>query len=153
VGSGLRSYEDAGTLVVATAVQADKTGPALGELLGEVRRLSKGDVTDDEAEKARAGVLAAGVQTWQSLAGAVGELAAPARYGLGPDTPRRERQGVAAWTPAALDRIAQKVVSLEGAVLVLVGDRATVAPQLQGLGLPAPRFLSAEEALDGQLPQ
>jgi hypothetical protein len=51
-------------------------------------------------------------------------------------------RAVEAVTPAHLDQLAAAAITPASGVLVLVGDRATVIPQLQGTGLTEPRIVS-----------
>jgi hypothetical protein len=49
-----------------------------------------------------------------------------------------EQARIAALGATELNQLAHAFVPWEQGVLVLVGDEATILPQLEGLGLPAP---------------
>jgi hypothetical protein len=52
---------------------------------------------------------------------------------------------------ATLNALARTNIAQAGGVLVLVGDAKVLEAQLTGLDLPAPRVVSAAEALNGKL--
>ena len=54
----------------------------------------------------------------------------------------------AAADPERLNAVARRWIRPREGVVVLVGDRSRIEGQLEGLGLPPPEILSAEEALE-----
>ncbi|MBL8724764.1 MAG: insulinase family protein [Planctomycetes bacterium] len=137
-GSGWSLAPACGHFWAGADVQAEVTGPALRELFVELRRLAgeRGDATADEVAKAVQTVRADFVQSQAGLHGllsAAGELMLNGRpfQALGADLV--ELSGL---TAERLNTLAPQALPLDRAVLVLVGDRARVLPQLEGLGLP-----------------
>ncbi len=127
-----------GTFSAGAEVTAKETGPAVKEFLAEFARISTGDVTDEETGKARGLVKNDAVGAFSGLSGIVGtatgylEVDAPFET-LGEDLGAMEK------TPAAaLNARAKTAIALDRAVLVLVGDKATILPELKEAGLPAP---------------
>jgi predicted Zn-dependent peptidase len=51
---------------------------------------------------------------------------------------REDLREIKGLTAEELNRLAKASIPLEQGVLVLVGDKATILKQLEGLGLPAP---------------
>jgi predicted Zn-dependent peptidase len=138
-GSGWSLAPACGHFWAGADVQAEVTGPALRELFVELRRLAgeRGDATPDEVTKAVQTVRTDFVQAQEGLHGvlsAAGELLLNGRpfRALGEDL--GELPGI---TAERLNGLAPQVLPLERAVLVLVGDRARILPQIEGLGLPA----------------
>ena len=140
-----------GTFLAASNVQTKVTGRALEEFFAEFQRIRAGTVTEAEARKARSSREAAGVQAFGTLDGAVGAYLPYARYGRAPQELAADMAAVGACTVEQLNALAKAHVTAPGGVLVLVGDVEAITPQLQGLPLPAPVVVDAQDALEGKL--
>ncbi len=149
--SSFVSWAKEGLFVASSNVQSDKTGPAIGEFLAEFKRIRGGDVSEAEAQKARATVVAEVVQGFETLAGVTGTLATYAGYGQGPDAVARDLAATQACTLAHLNELAAAQVAAGRGVLVLVGDRKAIEAQWAATGLPKPSVISREQALAGEL--
>ncbi len=127
-----------GYAVATSSVRSDVTGPSIQEFLNEFKRLSSGDVTDPEAGKAAATRRSDVVESMGSLTGL---LSVAAGYELN-NRPfsalAEDLRAAQALTSANLNQLAKSALPLERGLLVLVGDRATILKQLEGLGLPKP---------------
>ena len=127
-----------GTFSSGAEITAKDTGAAIKEFLAEFDRISKGDVTDEETGKARGLVKNGAVGAFSGLSGIVGTAAGYVENGapfekLGEDLAAMEKTSA-----AVLNAQAKTAVPLDRSVLVLVGDKATILPQLKEAGLPAP---------------
>lgn len=134
----------ASRLVAATSVRTDVTGASLAEILKEVRALRAGDVREVEAEKARSTARQRAVAACATLSGLLGTAAQRVMHGLELETLEQELALVARTRAEELNRLAPTTVPLESALLLFVGDRAAILPQLEGLGLPAPELVDLE---------
>ncbi|MDF1702611.1 MAG: pitrilysin family protein, partial [Planctomycetota bacterium] len=152
-GSGFATWAHAGLFVASSNVQSDKTGPAIQEFLKEFGAIRTGGITDVEATKARATVVAEVVQGFETLGGVTGSFASYARYGMAPDAIAVDLAAARSCNRAGLEALAAEALALGQGVLVLVGDRKTVLPQLEAAGLPKPAVISREQALAGELPR
>ncbi len=140
-----------GYLDLDAAVETSVTGQALDALLDVVEGIGAGDVTDAEAKKAVATLLAERVTAMQTLGGMLDELEHAAVFGGDPDGLAKEVAALERPTTANGDRlnaVARRWIRPREGVIVLVGDRRSIEGQLEGLGLPSPLFLTAEEALE-----
>ena len=135
---------DVGTFTAGSSVKGDVTGPALGEFLDELRRLSKGDLTDAECRKARETYRQSTTERFGTLDGLVGDAGHLLAVGAPFDTRTTQLAESAAATPAALNAAAAHAVQLDRSVLVLVGDKRLVLDQIKDLTLPAPVLVDAE---------
>lgn len=133
------------TLAAGSSVQTQVTGAALAEFRNEFNGLSGGDVTAEELEKAvrtvRFDLENAGATT-----GAMAELVT----GLVSDNRPIDalRQDLAAMPRIDLASINAEAKSglynWDDLLIVLVGDKAAVLPQLEEAGFPAPTIVDQE---------
>jgi predicted Zn-dependent peptidase len=133
--SGFTESRGQGAFVARAAVLTDKTGPALKETLKELQDMAKSGLKPEELLKVHAQDRADLVQTYETVNGVTGRLAMLAMLGLPPSfdvTASRVRQTA---TLQELAPLAQAHCDPAGAILVIVGPRAEVAPQLVELGL------------------
>jgi predicted Zn-dependent peptidase len=142
--------EREGTFATTTLVETGVTGPALGEILAELGRLASGDVSEEEASKARATAAGETVEALETLAGTLGLHEDFARYGVGPGGLAAAFAEIPGGSAERLNALARGI-DPSTATLVLVGDAKTVVPALKALGLD-PAVVSREDALAGRLP-
>jgi predicted Zn-dependent peptidase len=136
--SGFGLGRATGAFTAGADVTAKVTGASLREFLSEFSRLSGGDVTPEEVGKARDIARDGAVQAFSGLSGILStatnyvELGAPFEI-LGEDLVTQ-----ASLDASALNAAAKTAIALDRGVLVLVGDKAEILPQLKGLPLPPP---------------
>ena len=105
-------------------------------------------MTDAEVGKARGLVRNDAVGAFSGLSGIVGTAAAYVELGVPFETLGKDLSAMQSTTAAAVNAKAKTAVPLDRSVLVLVGDKATILPQLKEAGLPAPvggRCVGGEE--------
>lgn len=144
VRSAFNEARRAGTFVVRASVQTKATGAALAETLGALGTMAATGLTDDELVKVRAQDRAEVVQQYETVGGVSRRLGSLALLGLPPGfdaTASHARQDA---TLADLAALAKVWVEPHDAVVVVVGPRAELAPQLESLGLGAPALWDAE---------
>jgi zinc protease len=139
VGSRFTFLRGGGSVTATTSVRTDVTGAAVKEFLTEFRRIQAGDVTPEEVGKAQESMRQDAVDGVSTLSGMLATFAPAIVHGRPPTAPLEDltllEKGFSA---ASLNALAAKHLTLNEGVLVLVGDRATILPQLQDLKLPAP---------------
>lgn len=128
----------AGFFQAGASVHAEVTGASLKEFFAEFDRIRGGDISEDEAAKAKAQVRTDVLEGIESLSGLLtfaGELAHLDR----PFSSLAEDLTALNTVPASrLNELARPAVALEKCVLVLVGDRDVILGQIADLKLPAP---------------
>lgn len=136
---GARSWFDlrggAGPFMVRAAVVADKTIPALQEMLAEVTRMRETDVTEAELRMAKDYLklsLPARFETTEELAYAANELFVY-DYPANEYATRAERYE--AVTLADVRKVAQKYLDPKRWHVVVVGDGAALRPELEKLNV------------------
>jgi predicted Zn-dependent peptidase len=125
---GARAALDSGPLVgvleVFTAVRGDATAPALTDLLGELRKLPAG-VDAAEVRKAQGARQTDAVESMETRGGAAWSLATLVMDGRPPGALADDLRAAAA-TDAAAASAAVAGVSLDQALIVVVGDLSQV---------------------------
>lgn len=114
---------------VTTAV----TGPALHEVFGEIRRLQTDAVPEEEATGIRTWLAGTFVLQNASPGGLIASLANRDFHGLPANWLTTYVPNVLAVSGGDVQRLAREQFPLDKATLVVVGDLATVEPQLKAL--------------------
>lgn len=123
-----------GPFYAAANVQTDKTGAALQEFFKELEDIRR-PISAEELSKAK-NYLAYGFPAdLLTTAQYAGELEEVWTYGLDADFLSTYVQRIQQVTAADVQRVAQANVVPEDMVIVMVGDWATIKPQLAGLEL------------------
>ncbi len=140
--SGFREDGGQWVLMAGSAVQSQVTGPALTEFRKEFQGLAGGDITGDELEKAvrtvRFDLENAGATTGEMARLVSGFV----QEGRPADALRLDLAAVPGIDLDGLNALARSgLFSWDDLLVVLVGDRETVVPQLQEAGFPAPAIV------------
>jgi len=134
-GSGFDFRRGAGPFAIATGVRTDVTAPAVTEILKEVRGMAESPMKTEElarAKDARTQSLPAGFQTSQAAAASIAQLFI---YDLGLDYYSHVAERVSAVTTDQALAAAKKYLVPERMVIVAVGDRAKIEPELRKLNI------------------
>lgn len=126
-----------GCFIASAAVRADVTGPSIKEFLHELNRTCGGDVTSDEATKARESVMNDVVSAFSTLGGIRAIAADRLAAGLPWESIAADMQSLQKIDAGELNKLAKSAIALDQGVLVLVGDRGLIREQIKDLGLPA----------------
>jgi len=136
---GARSYfvmrHGAGPFFAGASVFAEKTVPAIKEVFAEIEGLRKGGPTDEELALAKESIRMAmpgRFETAGDVASAVADLVV---YDLPLDEYEKRPARIDAITAADVKRVASEYLEAKEMSVVVVGDKAMLAPQLEGLGL------------------
>jgi zinc protease len=143
-GSGFDYRRGAGPFQVASGVRTDVTAPAVVEILKEIRAMAAEPMTSDElqrAKDARTLSLPSGFQTSLATAGSFANVFI---YDLGLDYYSRVENRVNAVTAGDALAAAKRYLVPERMVVVAVGDRAKIEPELQKLNLGTVEIRDAE---------
>jgi zinc protease len=138
-GSGFTMTPYSGSFTARSSVRADVTGAALKEFFIEFKRLQgAGDITDDEAAKARETLRTDTIQTFAGLGGVLGTVAELSINGLSFDTIAKDLASMTSVKAADLNSLSKQALPIDQGVLVLVGDKRLILEQIKDLGLPQP---------------
>jgi zinc protease len=124
-----------GPFQVAGGVRTDATGPAVSEIFEEIRAVIGLPLRPDELQRARDSLTQSLPGDFETSARAAGTFAAVYLYDLGADYFSRYVERVNAVDGDSALAAARRYLVPERMVVVAVGDRAKIEPDLRKLGL------------------
>jgi zinc protease len=138
---GAHSYfsmrHGAGPFLAGAAVFADKTGPAITEALSELEGLRRDGPTDEELALAKESIRLAMPGRFEGVSEVASAVSDLVVYDLPLDDFEKRSARIDAVTAADVKRVANEYFGKEAMTVVVVGDKATVGPQVDALGLGA----------------
>jgi zinc protease len=134
----------AGPFQVASGVRTDVTGPAIAEIFKEIRGMLDKPMTADELRSAKTSMINSLPGAFETTSDAVGNFSNVFIYDLGLDYYAKYAAAVNAVTAEAAHAMARKYLPTNRLIVVAVGDRTAIEPQLQTLGLGAMEIRDAE---------
>ena len=126
-----------GPFQVASGVRTDVTGPAVTEIFKEVRGMVERPVSEEELKKAKDSMSNSLPGAFESSANAVSNFSNVFIYDLGLDYYTRYAEQVNAVTAEQTLAAARKYLVPGSMIVVAVGDKAKIEPQLKKLNLGA----------------
>jgi zinc protease len=141
--SGFAMRHGAGPFTAGGAIFAEKTAPAIHELLTEITGLMDRDVSDEELAGAKDSVklqMPARFETVSAVTDALGDLVV---YGFPLDEYAKRPEQIDKVTAADVRKAAQAHLHPRQMRVIVVGDRKGLAPALETLHLGAPEVRDA----------
>lgn len=130
-------YRDAYWVEIAD-VGTDVTGPALKEILAEVKRLGSEPPPEDELKGIQNYLAGTFVLQNSTRQGIVGQMTNLSLHGLPDSYLTNYVKNVYAVTPTDVEHISQKYLRPEDMTLVIVGDKKKVEDQIKDYASPKP---------------
>jgi len=124
-----------GPFMAGAQVRGDVTGPSAGELLKEVTKMRDGGVTEEELVLAKDSITRPLPANFETTASTAGTMAGLYLFDLPLDYYETLPTRVNAITTADVAGVAKKYLTPERMVVVAVGDRKLIEPQLEKLNL------------------
>ena len=126
-----------GIFSASAAVHTEHTGEALKAMLADIDAMTRDGLTDEEVEKTR--LIARGelVEAFEGDAKTAQRLARNAGIGLPPDHETTASAALDRATAADLKKLAAAHIDAKDAIIVIVGPRAALEPQLKAIGITA----------------
>lgn len=134
-----------GPFAASTAVFTAKTDSAVIELFRELERIREEAVPEAEVQRARSYVALGLPRRFETASGVAAQLAELEIYGLTMDFFNTYVENVMAVTAADVQRVAREYLHPDRAVVVVVGDRATIEPALRALPFGSVEVREVEE--------
>ncbi len=133
-----------GPFQVASGIRTDVTAPAISEILKELRGMVEKPMTEDELKKAKDALTNSLAGAFDSSANAVNNFSNVFIYNLGLDYYTLYAQQVNAVTNDQTLAVAKKYLVPDRLVIIAVGDRSKIEPELRKLNLGAVEIRDAE---------
>jgi zinc protease len=133
-----------GPLLAGGAFHTEGTGEAVGELLGEIRRMREYGITEEEltfARESMAGAFALAFETPAQIAGTLHNIPL---YDLPRDYYDTYVERIRSVSADDCRLIAEKWLEVEAMTVVIVCDAASVRPQLEQTGIGRITFCDAD---------
>ncbi|HEU4723906.1 MAG TPA: pitrilysin family protein [Candidatus Eisenbacteria bacterium] len=124
-----------GPFMAGAQVRGDVTGPSAEELLKEVTKIRDGGVTEEELTLAKESITRPLPANFETTASTAGTMAGLYLFDLPLDYYETLPARVNAITTTDVSAVAKKYLTPERMVVVAVGDRKSIEPQLQKLNL------------------
>jgi zinc protease len=124
-----------GPFFATSGVRTDVTGPAIGETFKEIARIQAAPITAEELTLGRDALVRSLPGAFETTTSTVGTLSGTYVYDLGLDYYTKYPQQIGGVTIASVQDVAKKYFGPNKFVVIAVGDRAKIAPQLQKLNL------------------
>jgi zinc protease len=147
--SGFEWRRGAGPFVVSTAVKSDVTAPAVQEILGEIDRIRREEIGEEELTLATSyldGVFPIRYETTTAIAAALANLVI---HALPDDYYDRYRDRVRAVTTGGVLRAAEAHLHPDQVRIVVVGDPTVIAAPLDAVTGTPSEIVSAEQLEKG----
>jgi zinc protease len=124
-----------GYFVAQAAVHTEHTGEALAAMLRDIESYAKAGPTDAEADKTRLLARADLVEAFEGVESAAHRLSRNAGVGLPADHEATASRTLYAANKDELKTLAAHYLDLADSVIVIVGPRAKLTPQLEKIGI------------------
>lgn len=124
-----------GSFVAQAAVQTEHTGDALQAMIADIEKMQREGLTAEEITKTKSLVRAELVEAYETVEAAVSRLGRNAALDLGADYDAKMSKIAADADKAALEKAATRYLDIREAVVVIVGPRAKLEPQLAAIGI------------------
>jgi zinc protease len=126
-----------GPFLISTGVRTDVTAPAVAEIFKEVRRMRETELTAEELTLAKDSLVRGLPSQFETSSSVTASTASIYIYDLGLDYFTKLPARLSAVDAAQVKAAAEKYVVLDKLLVIAVGDRGRIAPELQKMNLGA----------------
>ena len=131
-----RANEYSGRYTIRTAVRNDVTAAAIKEILSEIDGFAKGGMTQAELDFVRSAIGQNHALSYEAPNQKLAILMHMQRHGLDATFPRRQDEILMNVSLEELNALARKHLKADDMIVVVVGAKAQILEDLQGLGRP-----------------
>jgi zinc protease len=142
--SGFSFRRAPGPFQVASGIRTDVTAPAVSEIFKELRGMLERPVDEAELKLSKDAMANSLPGAFESSANAVGNFSNVFTYDLGLDYYTKYAAQVNAVTTEQVMAMAKKYLAPQNMIVIAVGDRAKIEPELKKLNLGAIEIRDAE---------
>ncbi len=143
-GSAFVYRRSAGPFFAGGGIRTDVTAPAVAEIFKEIHRMAETRLTPDELSLAKDSLVRSLPGDFETSAGAAGDFSNAYLYDLGLDYYAKLPGRLSAVAAEDVQGVAKKYLVPEKMIVVAVGDRAKIEPELAKLNLGAVEIRDAE---------
>ncbi|MBI1749847.1 MAG: insulinase family protein [Acidobacteria bacterium] len=125
----------AGPFLIGSGVRTDVTGPSVSEVLKEIRGMAEGQATAEEMNRSRDSLVRSIPGDFETSGSAAGSFSNIYVYDLGLDYYSKYPARIMGVTPGDVQAVAKKYLAPGEMIVIAVGDRARIEPELAKLNL------------------
>ncbi|MAG62020.1 peptidase M16 [Candidatus Woesearchaeota archaeon] len=129
-GATLVHSPPVGSLIASAQVETQHTALGVKEFAAEFKRLTQGDIDNEELNKARRSQRTSRIEEFATLGSILSAAQELASFGRTVESIALELEAADALEASDLNAAAKTLVDMDGGVLVLVGDKAEIMRQL-----------------------
>lgn len=133
--STFRFMRGSGPFLAGASVRADVTGPAVHELFSELDRIRTTPLTPDELKRSKDFLMRSLPGDFETAEQTAGRMSGIFTYQLPLDYYRRYPADIDAVTSEQAASVALKYIHPENMVLIAVGDKSKIEPEIEKLNL------------------
>ena len=133
-GSAFSSRREYGAFTASAAVRTDATAASIVELEKEIRGYAADGITPEELSFTRNALGQSDALSYETSFQKLGFLGGILTFGLDDDFVDRQDEILAGISAEELNGLAAKHLTMDDMIIVVVGDRARIQDELEGLG-------------------
>ncbi len=132
--SGFSGTEDYGSFTAQAAVRADATGDSIVQFENEIRGYAESGISETELAFTRRAIGQRDARSYETPAQKLGFLSQILTYDLEDDFVDEQNEILDAIGVEELNQVASEQLTMDDMIIVVVGDKQTILPELQELG-------------------
>jgi zinc protease len=132
--SGFSGGKDYGMFTAQAAVRADATAASIIEFENEIRSYAESGITEPELALTRRAIGQSDARKFETPAQKIGFLSQILTYNLDDDFVSVQNRILEEIGQEELNKLAAEYLDVDDMIIVVVGDKASVLPQLEDLG-------------------
>ena len=132
--SGFRGNEEYGTFTASAAVRSDATADSIVQFENEIRGFHESGITEPELAFTRRAIGQQDARSYETPAQKLGFLSEILRYDLEPSFVDEQNEILGSIDQKELNELAARLLDIDDMIMVVVGDKNRVLPDLKQLG-------------------
>ena len=132
--SGFSGGVETGKFTASANVRTDVTAPAVREFIKEIVNYQKSGITDSELDFMRKSITQGQALDYETPYQKAGFMRTIQRYHLADDFTTQQSKIIQSISKVELNKLASKLLNVDDMVILVVGDKKVIEPQLKKLG-------------------
>ena len=132
--SGFSGNKEYGSFTARAGVRTDATADSIVQFENEIRGYAEGGITEPELSFTRKAIGQRDARSYETPSQKLGFLAQILIYDLDESFVDEQNAILASIGKDELNELARKHLNMDDMIIVVVGDKATILPELEGLG-------------------
>jgi len=133
-GSGFSGNKDYGRFTASAGVRSDATADAIVQFENEIQGYAKGGITEEELTFTRRALGQSDARRYETPRQKLDFISQILEYDLDEDFVNVQNEILASIGKKEIDRLAAQLLDTDEMIIVVVGDRQAILPDLQKLG-------------------